>query len=281
MTFLKVLVFSVLSLLVFTGFANILPQVQSDPPKEEKIDTGSLDMAGMIALGEKLFKGKGTCTLCHNDLGRAPDMLNMDLKEEFSAQIANPKYNGIAKDATGAKAIEDYIRESMIDPSAYVVAGFGKKGTNDTVSPMPKVDAAPIELSEVEMNAIIAFLQDRAGFEPTVPLPSAEQAQVTAAADTSSQNQGEPRPPMTDPVEIIDNFGCSACHNLNDSGADVGPDLHGIGQRLTRAEIMESIYDPNAKIADGYEPDIMPQDFAEQMYVSELIVLVDYLMALK
>jgi len=282
MTFLKVFAFSILSLLVFTGFANVLPQVQSDPPKEEKIDASSLDIAGMITLGEKLFKGKGTCTLCHNELGRAPDLLNLNLAEEFSLRIKDPKYEGIAKGETGPKAVEDYIRESMQDPSAFVVAGFGKKGTNDTVSPMPKVDAAPIDLNTVEMNAIIAFLQDRAGLEPTVPLPSAEEAGAQVVTqDSGSGDGGGDNAPAATAQDAIDKFGCAACHDLEDSGADIGPDLHGIGQRMSRAEVMQSIYDPNAKIAEGFDPDIMPQDFAEQMTVSELNLIVDYLMQLK
>jgi len=284
MTFLRVFAFSVLSLLVFTAVANVLPQVQSDPPKEEKIDTAALDMAGMISLGERLFRGKGTCTLCHNELGRAPDLLQINLAEEFPRHFGDPDYSGVAKDATGPQAFEGYIRESMQDPSAYVVSGFGKKGTNDTVSPMPKVDAAPIELKPVEMNAVIAFLQDRAGVAPSVPLPAADNAAAAAAADTSSADSAdtaEEDGPMTDASEAIDEFGCSACHDLNDSEGDLGPDLRGVGDRLTRAEIMESIYDPNARITEGFEADLMPQDFGDQMRVSELNLIVDYLIGWK
>ncbi len=281
MTFVRVFAFSILTLLVFTGFANVLPQVQSDPPKEEVIDTSSIDMAGMVSLGERIFKGKGTCTLCHNDLGRAPNLLKLDLAQQFPAHFDDPAYEGKAKGETGAGAVETYIRESMQDPSAYVVAGFGKKGTGGKVSPMPEVDKPPIELKPVEMDAVIAFLQERAGVDPTVPLPLAADAgaEVTAAADTSPAEADIG--PITDPIEAINNFGCSACHDLDGSGADIGPDLRGIGTRLSRAEIMQSIYDPNAMIAKGFEADIMPQDFGEQMKVSELNLIVNYLMQLK
>jgi len=43
---------------------------------------------------------------------------------------------------------------------------------------------------------------------------------------------------------------------------------------------MEAVFDPNAEIAEGFEADTMPADFAEQMYVSELTLIVDYLMDL-
>lgn len=273
MTFLRVILFSVAVLLVYTGFANILPQVQSDPPAEEVVETGSLDMAGMVAYGEKLFSGKGTCTLCHNDLGRAPDLLVMDLASALGERLADAAYGG-------EDSVEAYLREAMLDPSAYVVAGFGKKGTNDKVSPMPAVDVPPIEMDPVQVNALIAFLQDRAGLDPTVPLPSAEEA---PAADTQSEDEDddeEAEPLATDGVAAIDKYFCAGCHDLEGSEADVGPKLNGLAARMSRGELMEAILEPNTVIAEGYEPDYMPDDFDEQMHSSELILIVDYLMNL-
>ncbi len=276
MTFLRVALFSLAILLAYTLFANILPQVQSNPPAEEEIEPASLDRAGQIAWGERLFKGKGTCTLCHNELGRAPDLLAMDLAEELRTRLEDPAYNGAAKGLEGAKAVEEYLRESMLDPSAYVVPGFGKKGTRDRESPMPRVDAPPISLSPVEIDALIAFLEDRAGIEVTVPLPSAEAAPPATEATAVAEEEG----PATTPEEVIDKYGCAACHDLLGSGADIGPPLAGIGKRLDREAIRRAILDPNAEIAPGYEPDMMPQDFGEQMRASELEILVDYLAGL-
>ena len=272
MTFARVMIFSILTLLAFTGVANILPQVQGDPPAEEEINTGSLDMAGMIDFGERLFKGKGTCTLCHNNLGRAPDLLMLDLAKTFPERLKDARYQGISKGREGAKAIEDYIHESMLDPSKFVVSGFGKKGTNDTVSPMPTINKAPVSLSDVEMNAVTAFLQDKAGFAPTVPLPSAEDTPV-ASDDSEDTEQG----PAETGKAAIEKFGCAACHDLEGSEGEVGPKLNGIGKRMDDAKIAESILKPNAVIADGFEADTMPQDFADQMRVSELNLIVEYL----
>lgn len=278
MTFLRVIGFSVLVLLVYTGFANILPQVQSDPPSEEVLDTGAMDMAGLVAYGETLFSGAGTCTLCHKAQGRAPDLLGMDLTAAIEEAIADPVYTGIAAGQSGAVAIEAYLRESLVDPSAYVVAGFGKKGTQGKVSPMPMVDAPPIEMNPVQVNALIAFLQDRAGFEPTVPLPGA--GDVPAAAngetdETGGEDAGEPL--ALTGVEAIEKYFCSACHALEGSETDLGPPLSGLALRMSRGAIMEAILEPNTMIADGYEADMMPTDFGEQMHSSELILIVDYL----
>ena len=75
------------------------------------------------------LNGKGSCTLCHNKMGRAP-MLS-EIGKNAPERLKDPRYKGTAKN------LEEYIYESETKPSAYVVAGFGKSGTNDTESPMP------------------------------------------------------------------------------------------------------------------------------------------------
>ncbi len=277
MTFLKVVGFSLVVLFAYTLFANILPQVQSNPPAEEEtVAEGVLDLAGMVAWGEKLFAGKGSCTLCHNDLGRAPDLLALDLRATFAERLADPGYAGAAKGQTGAQAIETYLRESFIDPSAYVVAGFGKKGTEDRESPMPAADKPPIQLSEPQIDAVIAFLQDRAGFEVTVSLPTAE-----AVPAEAEEEDADAEGPAKTAEAAIEKYTCNACHDLLQSGGEAGPALAGIGARLGRAGIREAILNPNAIIAEGFEADIMPSDYGEQMWVNELELIVDYLMKLE
>ncbi len=279
MTFLKVAAFSVMMLLAYTLFANILPQVQSNPPEEEEIDPGSMDRVGQIAWGERLFTGKGTCTLCHNNLGRAPDLLALDLAKEFAERIADERYQGAAREQDGAVAIETYIRESMLEPSAYVVAGFGKKGSNDAESPMPKVDAPPASLTTAEVDALIAFLQDKAGAGVTVPLPS-EDVEIAAVEVDDTEGGNQDAGPATTAEAVIDNYMCAACHDLMESGADVGPVLAGVSARMDREALRRAILEPNAEIAEGYEPDIMPADLGEQMRASELELLIDYLLDL-
>ena len=278
MTFIRVMGFSVALLLFYMGFSHILPQVEPDTSAPVEISTDGLDMPAMIALGESLFTGKGTCTLCHNSMGRAPDTLAMDMAAVYPERLADPRYKGVSAGKDGAKAIEAYILESMKEPSAFVVSGFGKKGTNDTVSTMPTVDKAPIELSTVEMNAVTAFLQNLAGIEPTVPLPSADDA--PEIEEEPADVEGMVEAPLTVAMDIVDKYGCAGCHDLDGSEADIGPPMNGIGKRMSKALLMEAIIDPNAVIAEGYEADFMPDYFGEEMHVSELLLLVDYLLEL-
>lgn len=276
MTFLRIVLFSVGLMFAVTWLTNILPQMQSNPPDdEEPVIAGDIDMTGMIAAGDKLFSGKGTCTLCHNALGRAPDLLAMDLNAAFAERLADARYEGTAKEQEGGKSFETYIMESMTDPSAYVVSGFGKKGSNDTVSPMPIISNAPISLGPTEMNMVTAYLQDLAGVEPTVALPSAEDAPV---ADDDDEEEGGPAETAE---EAIENYGCSTCHDLFDSEADMGPKLNDVATRMSREEVRTAILRPNDTIADGFEEGAMPDTFGEDMTAGELEMIIDHLMGLK
>jgi quinoprotein glucose dehydrogenase len=43
------------------------------------------------------------------------------------------------------------------------------------------------------------------------------------------------------------------CHIVRDKGGNVGPELNGIGKKYDRRTLLESIVNPNAKIADGFQ----------------------------
>jgi cytochrome c551/c552 len=259
--FIKVLVFMISMVFVFTGIANLLPQVEGQAPKDIKVDLGALTMDAYIAMGETLFKGKGTCTLCHNNLGRAPDMLVMNMEETAAERLKAPAYKGDAKDS------QSYFYESMTDPSKYVVPGYGKEGDP---SPMPTIDKAPIGLNKIEMGAIVAFLQAKDSGEPTVELPTdAPAVEETAAV-------AEPPKPAATAEEALAKYGCTACHAVLDSPSTIGPELKTIGIRSSREDIRTCIINPAAVIAEGFPP-IMPATFADQMMVKELEMIVDFL----
>jgi hypothetical protein len=108
----------------------------------------------------------------------------------------------------------------------------------------------------------------------TVALPTAEDsAQVAAAAPAAG---GVPAPAAT-AEEAITKYGCQACQALLGSTASLGPPLDDVGKRLTPEQIRQSIVEPNAVIAEGFTPDVMPADFAEKMTVKELEMIVNLL----
>ena len=275
---LKIVAFMVIMMLGFSGYTRYgIPLIiPAPPPVEEKI-SGDMTMDQFIALGEKIYNGKGTCTLCHNSLGRAP------LLEPVAAismeRMADSRYQG------KAKTIEEYLHESMVDPTAFVVAGFGKKGTNDTVSPMPDVSKGAISLSAVEIDAVIGYLQSIAGVEVTVKLPTGD-----AAPAEEEEGSGEITL-AADAAEAMSKFGCDACHMgpAIAEGGDMGPDLAVIGKNAGSRKkgmsaeqfVIESIVDPNAVIAEGFDGDMMPADFGDQMTVTELNMIVNAILGKK
>lgn len=264
----KMLGFSLGLTLLFTLVTHLLPQVEGEAPSEQKLDVSSITMDEFVALGEDLYNNKGTCTLCHKPppLGRAPDIKGLDMVVTAAERLADGRYQGGATDAAS------YLLESMVDPGRYVVAGWGKKGSNDTESPMPAVNKAPIELAAIEIDAIIAYLQAKDGNEVTVALPGPE-ATVEVALAT-------PAPAATAPAATAEaalaKFFCSTCHSMDSNDTLVGPGLVDVGARLSREQIRQSVVDPNAVIAEGF-PAAMPADFADKMTVRELEMIVRFL----
>ncbi len=45
---------------------------------------------------------------------------------------------------------------------------------------------------------------------------------------------------------------CARCHTIRGFGSDVGPDLSKIGATLTREQLLESLVEPNARVAPGF-----------------------------
>jgi cytochrome c oxidase subunit 2 len=88
---------------------------------------------------------------------------------------------------------------------------------------------------------------------------------------------------------VFTNYGCGACHTLDDAntGGVVGPSLNGIGSTAAdRVEgvgavdyIRTSIIETDSHVVEGYPPGVMPADFGERMSTGELDVLVEYLLS--
>jgi mono/diheme cytochrome c family protein len=217
---LTTLVFSLSLTLVFTLVTYILPQVEGEAPKETKVELGELTMDDFVALGQELFEGKGTCTLCHKPppMGRAPDIQGSNMVEMAKERLADERYKGEAGDPTA------YIVESLVDPSKYVVAGWGQKGSNDTVSPMPAIDKPPIQLSNVEMDAVIAYLQAKDGNEVTISLPTESPAPTEQEAGAPA---GAAPAPAQTPEEAVGKYACQACHSMLGTESAVGRGCRG------------------------------------------------------
>lgn len=80
-------------------------------------------------------------------------------------------------------------------------------------------------------------------------------------------------------AQVFANNGCGNCHTFAaaKSGGVTGPNLDQVLPGQTDAMVEESIVEPNAQIAKGYPPNVMPQNFGEMLSPKELEDLVQYL----
>lgn len=80
-------------------------------------------------------------------------------------------------------------------------------------------------------------------------------------------------------AQVFASNGCGGCHTLAaaNAGGTTGPDLDEVLPGQPESEIEESIVDPNAKIAQGYPPNVMPDNFKETIPPEEMKELVEYL----
>jgi cytochrome c oxidase subunit 2 len=80
---------------------------------------------------------------------------------------------------------------------------------------------------------------------------------------------------------IFATAGCGGCHAFAPAGTDaqVGPDLGSIDSRGGPLDeyVRESIVDPNASLAPGYQGDVMPNTYDKSLSEEQLDALVQYL----
>jgi cytochrome c oxidase subunit 2 len=75
---------------------------------------------------------------------------------------------------------------------------------------------------------------------------------------------------------------CGSCHTLSKAGTDgtTGPNLDDVLPDLSEQQIRQSITDPDAQIAEGFSPGIMP-NFGESLSDEQVDALVQYLSEVK
>src|SRR3989442_8464665 len=259
---LKLSVFSLAVMGVYTYFANSIPQIESKPPEELSLEGGNVTPEQLVKAGEQIFKTKGTCEVCHKvgEKGmRAPDLAGV------GARAAKRKPGMSAK---------QYIIESLLDPGAYIVEGYPNI--------MPKVDKPPIALNRSELWALTAFLESQGG-TPDVKLDDIPKTAGAAAAGGAPAEVKIPGDPKAGEAVFAGKGTCIACHTAGKVGtAKVGPDLSQIAKIQTPDYIMKKILDPAGMgTVAGYPKGVMPPTFGQTLTAREYTDLVSFLLTLK
>ncbi len=215
-------------------------------------------------VGKEIFWGKGKCSICHS------------VGSEGSA-IRGPNLAGIgttAEERMKKHTATEHLVEALIEPGAYVVAGYKNE--------MPVVIRPPIGLNVQEVKALVAYLQNLGGKVDveTIRIPT------TAYAEIKVKEMGMKPIIKGDPVKGEELFfgktNCFVCHKIEvKEGGQIGPELTGLASRQPPGFIWESIVKPNAVVASGYQPDIMPSDYPAKLSFVEIMHLWSYLQTLK
>ena len=241
MAALKLILFSLGVIGFFSWYSNYIPQIESHPPKKIALDAG-LSKDEMIEAGERIFNTKGTCKICHA-IGR-PGNRGPDLAD-------------IAVTAAGRRpgqSAKQYLLESLLEPTAYLVKGYGA-----LMPPMARI------LTPGEIMVAVAYLQSLGGEPDVVPqdvrkaMAELTPAGASPAAPGSAAVPGSGVAPAGAAVsttpgdfkrgERIYMTSCAPCHGPNPTlDGPVGPRIKGAGPALIEARLMRGAYPP------GYSP---------------------------
>lgn len=121
-----------------------------------------------------------------------------------------------------------------------------------------------------------------------VEIFATEPKEAAAAGETTTERPGmttQVPPPAAkgDPAagkQIFVAQGCGGCHTFSAAGVSgtAGPNLDEALKGKDAAFVLESIVDPNKEIAPGYQPNVMPQTFGQQLTPKQTDDLVAFLM---
>ncbi len=203
-------------------------------------DNASEQLSQAAQSGETLAQQNG-CFGCHNfsDNSIGPTWLGLFGKTQTLA------------DGQTVLVDEVYLKESIINPAAKLVKGFAPI--------MPAV-----QFTDLELDSLIALIKEKGAIQPV-----SQQSNLALNGAQLAQAKG-----------------CTACHS-QDGTRMLGPSWQGIygsnrklanGQTVLvdDAYLMESLFQPNAKIVESYPP-VMPPPVINQ---DEALALIEFIKTL-
>jgi cytochrome c oxidase subunit II len=104
------------------------------------------------------------------------------------------------------------------------------------------------------------------------PTPETVVGTVPATSTPTVSANGDPAAGKA----VFASSGCAGCHTYTPAGsnASIGPDLDTALKGKDAAFVLESIVNPNAQIASGFQSGIMPTTFGQSLSDTQLADLV-------
>jgi mono/diheme cytochrome c family protein len=239
---MKLMTFALFVIWIFALLAAWVPSTSTATGPVTELDWSDPD--AVVEIGAAIFNSKGQCSACHTldtsaPKGRCPDLT------DIGANAAS------RQPGTDAKS---YLIESLYEPSKYLVPGYGKI--------MPEIWKRPIELTKLEIAAVIAFLQSQGGEIDAEPFD-----EPINRADIGTTAEALPPLLTGDPEagkKVFIEAACISCHVIkgveNPNAGEVNedfevvtaPELSEIAAFNELRYIEESILKPHTEIVSGY-----------------------------
>jgi cytochrome c oxidase subunit 2 len=261
-----------------TSHSAMLAELRVVPEAEYErwVNDRSADLAKQAMspakLGAKLYVEKG-CNACHSLNGTrlvGPSFLKLYQSTE------RPLADGGKVTFDEELSVEEYLRESILYPGKKIVEGY----------PSGLMPAFEGQLNDDELKALIAFMKAQDGSEPT----SSDEGGASSSAEEEKAKLAE-----LSPVERgkyhFEKKACIGCHSLDGSKL-VGPTFQGVfgkegeledGTPYTVDEeyLKRSILHPNEEVVAGYQPNLMPQNYRDQLTDEEIDDLIEFMKSLE
>jgi mono/diheme cytochrome c family protein len=111
----------------------------------------------------------------------------------------------------------------------------------------------------------------------TTGTETTETETAPAGTTTAEEPSGSPEAGRA----VLEAQGCGSCHTFGPAGitGTVGPNLDETLAGKDAEYIRQAIVDPNAEVAEGYSPNVMPQTYGDQLSPKQIDDLVAFLMS--
>lgn len=275
MSWLKVAAFVLVLVGLFVWAGETLTRASGD---NRRVAPGE---AVSVANGELIFWGPGKCSTCHAVGTRGTSVRGPNLGESRDGSIIAMRAIERAAERSAALGRSmtptEYLVESLSDPSAHVVEGFKDE--------MPVIYKPPIALEPGQFTSVILYLQSLGG-EPdrgliSLPADAQRSAGAVSTAAWEPYLDGDPVRGRELFFDATGPAACGVCHRVDGEGGEIGPDLTQVAGTRTAQFIVESLLEPDANIAGGYEMSLMPGNLAEMLTVQEFHDLLAFLRTLR
>jgi cytochrome c2 len=234
---LMISVFTLGVTLLYTGVAQVLPQLENHPPAVVALGS-NIGPEELAPIGAGVFEAN--CVACHKmgQSGRAPDL-------SIIGVTAFDRAAGRAAETGESFTDVDYLLESLCKPGDFLVEGYGNIMPNQAKA-----------LSGGQLLAVVAFLQNLGGeatakgtdVDPVLRFGCASAAGAAPAAAPAKAAAVGP------PEKVYEKYGCSGCHSIDSDERKIGPSLADVGKRLTKGQLYEAMLDPDGTMAVGDPP---------------------------